>query len=88
MTIITFVVLISILSVCSSFSTNSFVWNTFVDNTGLNSTNKWYIYLIGLLNASFALSGYDGGCGIAEETKNASKSAPKIIIFTIVASAL
>ena len=84
----TIAVVIAILSASHHFSSNDFVWNTFVDNTGLGGTNTWYIYLIGLLNACYGFSGYEAGGHMAEETKNASITAPRGILFTCVASAL
>jgi len=81
-----FIVIVAVLSASSSFSSNNFVWNTFVDNSGLEGTNTWYIYLIGLLNACYGFSGYEAGGHMAEETKNASVAAPKGIIFTCIAS--
>lgn len=36
----------------------------------------------------FAFSGYEGGAHMAEETVNATISAPKGIIYTCIASAL
>ena len=40
------------------------------DNTGLEGTNKCYIYLIGLLNGCYGFSGYEAGGHMSEETKN------------------
>ena len=46
-----------------------------------------YVALVGLLMSLFSLSGYEGGAHMAEETTNASISAPKGIILTCIATA-
>lgn len=47
-----------------------------------------YVSCIGLLMCLFSFSGYEGGAHMAEETKNASASAPRGIILTCVVTAV
>ena len=44
--------------------------------------------LIGLLNACYGFSGYEAAGHMSEETKNASESAPKGILFACISTAL
>jgi amino acid transporter len=50
--------------------------------------NALYVSCIGLLMCLFSFSGYEGGAHMAEETKNASSSAPKGIILTCIVTAI
>lgn len=45
-----------------------------------------YVALIGLLNAQYTLTGYDASAHMSEETHNASTSAPRGIVFSVVVS--
>ena len=58
------------------------VWVTEFNNTGIPSKHYGYVMLIGLLSALFAFAGYEAGAHLAEETKNASISAPWGIVAT------
>lgn len=65
------------------------VWEIWRNRTGVyNDTNQdgsfGYVLLIGLLGSLFAFSGYEAGAHMAEETTNASKSAPWGIVLTCV----
>lgn len=66
--------------VAPSHSTSEFVWTEFYNNTHINSVT--YVCMIGLLMSLFSFSGYEAGAHMAEETVNASSSAPKGILFT------
>lgn len=61
-------------------SSSEFVWTHYNNDTNINS--PYYVCCIGLLMCLFSFSGYEGGAHMAEETKNASESAPKGIIMT------
>ena len=65
-----------------SLSTSEFVWTRFNNETNIASTA--YVSCIGLLMCLFSFAGYEGGAHMAEETKNAAKSAPRGIILTCV----
>jgi len=43
---------------------------------------------LGLLASLYGFSGYEGGATMAEETRNASESAPKAIIYSVLISAI
>jgi amino acid transporter len=45
-----------------------------------------YVFLMGLLMAQYTYTGYDASAHVAEETKNASRSAPKGIVMSVVIS--
>ena len=61
---------------------SDWVWNTEYTGVGVPDSAYGYIYFIGLLSALFAFSGYEAGAHLAEETQNASVSAPWGIIAT------
>ncbi|CDW88429.1 apc amino acid permease [Stylonychia lemnae] len=81
----TFVVVIVLLIVSPRLSSSDFVWTQY--NNGSNLPNVPYSCCIGLLMCLFSFSGYEGGAHMAEETKNASSSAPWGIVYTCLASA-
>lgn len=66
-------------------SSSEFVFTSWNNETGM--PNTFYVSCIGLLMCLFSFSGYEGGAHMAEETKNASKSAPMGIVYTCLASA-
>jgi len=79
-------VIVTILAASSKLSSSEFVWKKY--NEESNLPTKFYTCCIGLLMCLFSFSGYEAGAHMAEETKNATISAPKGIIFTCIASAL
>jgi amino acid transporter len=75
------------------------VFSTFVNGTGSGDANpQWpgplllgiplYVMLIGLLNAQYTLTGYDASAHMSEETHDASVSAPRGIVFSVVVSVI
>jgi amino acid transporter len=75
------------------------VFSTFVNGTGSGGANpEWpgplffgiplYVALIGLLNAQYTLTGYDASAHMSEETHEASTSAPRGIVFSVVVSVI
>ena len=74
------------------------VFSKFVDNSGDTAANPWpgplflgiplYVALIGLLNAQYTLTGYDASAHMSEETHDASTSAPRGILFSVVVSVI
>jgi amino acid transporter len=65
-----------------ALSSSEFVWTKFNNETNIPSTA--YVACIGLLMCLFSFAGYEGGAHMAEETKNASASAPRGIILTCI----
>ena len=92
----TVVIITSILGAATQLASRDFVWYSYNNETGLSDPNtgldtpsqKFYICCIGLLTALFGFCGYEGGAHMAEETTDASKSAPKGIIMTCIATAI
>eukprot|EP00347_Sterkiella_histriomuscorum_P010495 403376063 len=82
----TIVVIACLLIASPQLSSSEFVWKQY--NNGSNLPSVGYTCCIGLLMCLFSFSGYEGGAHMAEETRNASLSAPKGIIYTCIASAL
>ena len=82
----TVVITATILIVSPSLSSAEFVFTHYNNETGMPST--FYVGCIGLLMCLFSFSGYEGGAHMAEETKNASESAPKGIILTCVVTGI
>lgn len=82
----TIVIVVTILAATPVRSTSEFVWTSGYNSTGMDS--QLYICLIGLLMSLFSFSGYEAGAHMAEETTNASTSAPWGIVFTCIATAL
>lgn len=62
----------------------SFVFGHFINNTGFHWS--FYVFLIGLLNAQYTLTGYDASAHMTEETHNAAIAGPKGIVNSIVVS--
>eukprot|EP00347_Sterkiella_histriomuscorum_P012884 403366849 len=81
----TFIVVVCLLIASPQLSTSDFVWTQY--NNGSNLPSVGYTCCIGLLMCLFSFSGYEGGAHMAEETKNASQSAPRGIVYTCIASA-
>ena len=74
------------------------VFSTLVDRTGSTADAGWpgpvfggialYVILIGLLNAQYTLTGYDASAHMSEETHDATTSAPRGIVFSVVVSVI
>ena len=47
-----------------------------------------YVLLMGLLMAQYTYTGYDASAHVAEETKNASRSAPRGIVLSVLVSVI
>jgi amino acid permease (GABA permease) len=68
----------------SHHASASFVFTHFVNNTGWGT--PIYVFLIGLLNAQYTLTGYDASAHMTEETHKADTAGPKGIVMSIVVS--
>ena len=77
-------IVVTILLVAPEKSSNEFVWFHYNNETGM--PNVVYVCVIGLLMPLFSFSGYESGAHMAEETTNASKSAPLGILYTCIAT--
>ncbi|KAG0361540.1 hypothetical protein BGX24_005324, partial [Mortierella sp. AD032] len=63
-----------------------FVFTTWVNNTGWSS--NFYVFMLGLLQSQYTLSGYDSAAHMAEETQNASTGGPMGIIMAILTASV
>ncbi|MGH9068108.1 MAG: amino acid permease [Acidimicrobiales bacterium] len=61
-----------------------FVFGKFVDNTGFGIVP--YVFIIGLLNAQYTLTGYDASAHMTEETRGADRAGPRGIVNSILVS--
>ncbi len=60
--------------------------------TGWHNETGWssgiYVFLLGLLMAQYTYTGYDASAHVAEETRNASTSAPRGIVMSVLVSVI
>jgi amino acid transporter len=68
-----------------SFST---VFGQTINNSGFSHSWLWFVLLLGLLQAQYTYTGYDASAHMSEETQNASRSAARGVIMSIVVSAV
>ncbi|KAG0232572.1 hypothetical protein BGW42_008086 [Actinomortierella wolfii] len=79
------VILIAVpLAKTPEFAPASFVFTQWVNETGWSS--GFYVFMLGLLQSQYTLSGYDAAAHMAEETQDAQKGGPMGIIWAIVSS--
>ncbi|KAI9025028.1 amino acid/polyamine transporter I [Phycomyces nitens] len=62
------------------------VFTDFQNETGFSSSG--YVFLIGLLQSQYTLSGFDSAAHMSEETRDAARSAPRGILYAIGMAAL
>ncbi|KAF9578897.1 hypothetical protein BGW38_005086 [Lunasporangiospora selenospora] len=62
----------------------SWVFTEWVNNTGWS--NGFYVFMLGLLQSQYTLSGYDSAAHMTEETHDAQRGGPKGIIMAIVSA--
>jgi amino acid permease (GABA permease) len=60
--------------------------------TGWNNETGWtflpYVFLMGLLMAQYTYTGYDASAHVAEETRGASRTAPRGIVLSVLVSVI
>jgi len=64
------------------------VFSKTINNSGFSHAWLWYVLLLGLLQAQYTYTGYDASAHMSEETVNASRSAARGIVMSIVVSAV
>jgi amino acid permease (GABA permease) len=65
----------------------SYVFTTFVNNQGWTGPLAGiYVFALGLLLAQYTFTGYDASAHMTEETQDASRSAPRGIVMSIIVS--
>ncbi|KAG9065889.1 hypothetical protein KI688_002186 [Linnemannia hyalina] len=73
---------VSVLAMTPERQSAEFVFTAWINNTGWSSS--FYVFMLGLLQSQYTLSGYDSAAHMAEETQNASTGGPMGIIMAIV----
>jgi amino acid transporter len=66
----------------------STVFGHTINNSGFSGHWLWFVLLLGLLQAQYTYTGYDASAHMSEETQNASRSAARGVIMSIVVSAV
>jgi amino acid transporter len=66
----------------------SWVFTETVNNSGLSGIGFFFIFLLGFLQAQYTYTGYDASAHMSEETREASISAAKGVVNSVVVSAI
>jgi len=66
----------------------SFVFTKTVNNSGLSGVGFVFIFMLGFLQAQYTYTGYDASAHLSEETHEASRSAAKGVINSVLVSAI
>ena len=64
------------------------VFSKTINNSGFSHGWLWFVLLLGLLQAQYTFTGYDASAHMSEETQNASRTAARGIIMSIIVSAV
>lgn len=76
-----FVVFITILAMNDHKQSASFVFSDFQNFTGFPNS---YAAILGILQSAFGMACYDAPAHMTEELKDARRSAPKAIVYSVV----
>ncbi|KAF9085023.1 hypothetical protein BGX27_003640, partial [Mortierella sp. AM989] len=82
----TALIVIVLLATTSTKQSASFVFTHWENNTGWDS--GFYVFMLGLLQSQYTLSGYDSAAHMSEETKNAQQGGPWGIIHAIITASV
>ncbi|HKN93430.1 MAG TPA: amino acid permease [Thermoleophilaceae bacterium] len=66
----------------------SFVFTKTVNNSGLGGVGIFFVFLLGFLQAQYTYTGYDASAHLSEETHEASRSAAKGVVNSVLVSAI
>jgi amino acid transporter len=66
----------------------SWVFGHTINNSGFGHGWLWFVLLLGLLQAQYTFTGYDASAHMSEETQNASRSAARGVVMSVVVSAI
>jgi amino acid transporter len=66
----------------------SYVFTTTLNNSGLSGVGFFFIFLLGFLQAQYTYTGYDASAHMSEETREASMSAAKGVVNSVLVSAI
>jgi amino acid transporter len=64
------------------------VFSKTINNSGFSHGWLWFVLLLGLLQAQYTYTGYDASAHMSEETQDASRSAARGVVMSIVVSAV
>ena len=64
------------------------VFSKTINNSGFSHGWLWFVLLLGLLQAQYTFTGYDASAHMSEETQDASRSAARGVVMSIVVSAV
>ncbi|KAG0217054.1 hypothetical protein BGX33_011579 [Mortierella sp. NVP41] len=79
-------IVIVVLAMTPERQSAEWVFTTWINNTGWSSS--FYVFMLGLLQSQYTLSGYDSAAHMSEETQNASTGGPMGIIMAIVSASV
>ena len=65
-----------------------YVFTTTLDNSGFTSVGFLFVFLLGFLQAQYTYTGYDASAHMSEETREASVSAAKGVVNSVLVSAI
>ncbi|KAI1320856.1 hypothetical protein EDD11_009813 [Mortierella claussenii] len=82
----TLLIVIVVLVTTPEKQSAAFVFTSWQNNTGWSS--GFYVFMLGLLQSQYTLSGYDSAAHMSEETKNAQEGGPWGIIRAIITAAV
>src|SRR3954452_21443541 len=66
----------------------SFVFTKTVNNSGLSGVSFVFVFMLGFLQAQYTYTGYDASAHLSEETHEASNSAAKGVVNSVLVSAI
>jgi amino acid transporter len=66
----------------------SFVFTETLNNSGLGGIGFFFIFLLGFLQAQYTYTGYDASAHMSEETREASMSAARGVVNSVLVSAV
>jgi amino acid transporter len=66
----------------------SFVFTKTVNNSGLTGVGFLFVFLLGFLQAQYTYTGYDASAHLSEETHDASRTAAKGVLNSVLVSAI
>jgi len=66
----------------------SFVFTETLNNSGLGGVGLFFIFLLGFLQAQYTYTGYDASAHLSEETHDASLTAAKGVVNSVLVSAI
>jgi amino acid transporter len=66
----------------------SFVFTDTVNNSGLSGVGFFFVFLLGFLQAQYTYTGYDASAHLSEETHEASRSAARGVVNSVLVSAV